>query len=172
MRIFLIGYMGSGKSTFGKKLASRLRLNFIDLDEFIENKTGKSINEIFAENGEQHFREFEKECLSEVSLLPDTLISTGGGTPCFSDNMNLMNDAGVTIYLQISPKGLFSRLVHAKTKRPIIKDMTDDELMVFIEKHLSERETFYQLSKITINGLHLNSQTFNELENKINAYIR
>ena len=106
MRIFLIGFMGCGKTTLGKKLAKHLNFNFIDLDRFIENKTVKSINVIFDEKGEQYFRDLEKESLNEIYKMDNLVIATGGGTPCFSDNMQTMLEKGICIYLKMEAEDL------------------------------------------------------------------
>src|SRR3954467_15421359 len=110
MRIFLVGYMGSGKSSMGAALAKELGLNFFDLDKAIEKKAGKDVAAIFASEGEKHFRELEKNCLTELLLEDDYVMAVGGGTPCFSDNMEKMNEAGVCIYLKMSTDHLVERL--------------------------------------------------------------
>src|SRR5690554_5919230 len=110
-RVFLIGYMGSGKTTVGKKLAQSLSLSFIDLDDFIQNKYRKTIADIFADLGEEGFRKIESKALREVSEIEDVVISTGGGAPCFYDNIEVMNNAGVTVYIEVDPQELASRLM-------------------------------------------------------------
>lgn len=147
-RIFLIGYMGSGKTTIGKKLAKYLSLSFIDLDDFIQNKYRKSIAEIFNEVGEKGFREIECKALAEVSEIEDVVISTGGGAPCFYNNMNIMNQAGVTIYIEAEPEELACRLLASKTVRPLIVGKSKEELIPFITKHLSQRECYYKSAQI------------------------
>ncbi|MDD4799660.1 MAG: shikimate kinase, partial [Proteiniphilum sp.] len=119
-RIFLIGYMGCGKSTLGKRLAQSLSLTFIDLDAHIQNKYRKTISELFAEKGEEQFRMIERQALLEVAAFEDVLISTGGGAPCFFDNMEVMNRAGITIYIQAFPEELAARLRASKTVRPLL----------------------------------------------------
>jgi len=104
MRIYLIGYMGSGKSTLGKKLAKHARLQFIDMDHYIEKRNCKTVPQIFAEEGEAEFRKKERNALEELSAFSDVVIATGGGAPCFFDNVDLMNRTGKTIYLNIDPK--------------------------------------------------------------------
>lgn len=147
-RIFIVGYMGSGKTTVGKKLAKSLGLSFIDLDAFIESKQRKTVAQIFAERGEDEFRKIESNSLREVALFEDAVISTGGGTPCFFDNMELMNNAGTTIYIQAEPQELAERLLASKTVRPLIAGKSKDELTPFIAKHLAARERYYMNSKI------------------------
>ena len=147
-RVFLIGYMGSGKTTVGKMLAKSLALSFIDLDDFIQNKYRKTIADIFAELGEEEFRKIESRALREVSEIEDVVISTGGGAPCFFDNMKIMNNAGVTLYIEVEPPELASRLMASKSVRPLIVGKSKDELIPFISKHLSQRERYYRSAQI------------------------
>lgn len=169
MRISLLGYMGSGKSTFGKKLAKKLNLEFIDLDNFIEDSVGKSIPEIFSEKGEEVFREFEKKSLRTVLGKRNVLISLGGGTPCFGDNMEEVNNESISIYLDLPPKALFSRLKNVKASRPLIADKNDVELLSFIETHLSERDSYYKRARIVFNPIQEKEEKLLEL---INAYSK
>ena len=147
-RVFLIGYMGSGKTTVGKRLAISLSLSFIDLDDFIQNKYRKTIAELFAEIGEEEFRKIESKTLREVSEIEDVVISTGGGAPCFFDNMKIMNNAGITLYIEAEPEELAARLLASKTVRPLIAGKSEDELIPFIKKHLSQRERYYKSAQI------------------------
>lgn len=152
-RIFLIGFMGSGKTAMGKLLAKNLSLSFIDLDAYIENKYHKSISQIFEEEGEASFREKERACLYEVADFEDVVISTGGGTPCFFDNMDYMNSRGETIYLKLQPEHLQQRLSSSKTNvRPLVKNKTGDELLEYITHLLEIREPFYLQSKKVVEG--------------------
>ncbi len=143
MRIFLIGYMGVGKTTAGKELAKSLNLEFIDLDHFIQNRYNKAISQIFEEEGETKFREIESKVLEEITSFEDVVVSTGGGAPCFFHNMEIMNKAGLTIYLKADPHLLAERLATCKEKRPLIKDKNDEELHQFVSKSLEVREPFY-----------------------------
>lgn len=147
-RIFIVGYMGSGKTTVGKKLAKSLALSFIDLDAYIESKHLKTIAEIFAEKGEEDFRKIERKAIIDVSQIEDVIISTGGGAPCFFDNMDLMNKAGTTVYIEAEPEELAERLLASKTVRPLIAGKSKDELIPFIAKHLAARQRYYMNSKI------------------------
>ncbi len=147
-RIFIIGYMGSGKTTVGKRLARSLSLSFIDLDAFIENKYRKSVSDIFAEKGEEHFRKIENRALLEVANIEDVVISTGGGTPCFFDNMDVMNKAGTTVYIQADPEELAARLLASKTVRPLIAGKPREEIIPFITEHLAQRECYYKRAQI------------------------
>lgn len=147
-RIFIVGYMGSGKTTVGKQLAKTLSLSFVDLDAYIENKFRKSVSALFAEKGEDNFRKIESQALFEVSEYEDVIISTGGGTPCFFNNMEVMNRAGITVYLKATPEDLASHLLESKTVRPLISGKPKEELIPFITEHLSHRESFYMQAQI------------------------
>jgi shikimate kinase len=142
-KFFLIGYMGSGKTTVGKQLAKKLNLGFIDMDLFIENRYHKSISAIFEEKGEAGFREIERKALYEIIDFENVVISTGGGLPCFFDNMDVMNQTGITIYLKTSAEELLERLRNGKQKRPLIKDKNPEEIKDFIATNLEKREKFY-----------------------------
>ena len=143
IRIFLTGYMGSGKTTLGRALAADLNVQFIDLDHYIEQRYRKTIAQLFAENGEDGFREIERRMLHEVGEFEDVIISTGGGTPCFFDNIEFMNAQGTTIYLDVPVERLFIRLCIARSKRPLIKDKSDEELRAFIIEQLEKRAPHY-----------------------------
>ena len=143
MRIFLIGFMGCGKSTIGKKLAEALSCKFIDLDKYIEGKTGESIQQIFKEKEEKYFRVLETESLMEICKSDNLVIATGGGTPCFFDNMQRILDKGICIYLKMEANNLAKRLSKERSKRPLIKNLTKKYLVNFIRKKLVEREVFY-----------------------------
>ena len=143
MLIYLIGYMGSGKTTSGKKLAKMLKYDFLDMDKSIEKRKGMTIDEIFEKEGELKFREYESEYLKECSQLKDTVISTGGGTPCFNDNMELIKYSGISIYLRLPVKTLHLRLLNSKKNRPLINDLSEKELFNYIQKQIREREPYY-----------------------------
>ncbi|MBB4035150.1 shikimate kinase [Dysgonomonas hofstadii] len=147
-RIFLIGYMGAGKTTAGRELAKALGLDFIDLDHFIQGRFLKTVNQIFQEVGETEFRNIERNMLREVGEFENIVIATGGGTPCFFDNMEYMNQTGTTVYLKVQPEALASRLNTCKDKRPLIKDKSEEELYTFIVESLDKREPFYSRAKI------------------------
>lgn len=151
--IYIIGFMGSGKTTAGKKLALLLGWSFIDLDKKIEEHTGKTIPEIFSQNGEDYFRDIESQVLKNLLYQTDTIISTGGGTPCYSDNMDVMLDTGLTLYLKLTPGQLKNRLTGSKTKRPLIKNLDPVGLQSFIEEKLANRESCYNRSDIIIEGI-------------------
>lgn len=147
-RIFLIGYMGAGKTTIGRELAKELNLDFIDLDHFIQARFQKTVNQLFQDAGEDEFRNIEKNILREVGDFENVLISAGGGTPCFFDNMEYMNNAGCTIYLKTSAEILASRLNLCKDKRPLVKDKNEEELYNFVVDTLYKRDPFYSKAKI------------------------
>lgn len=148
IRIYLIGYMGVGKTTVGKKLAQLFDIGFVDLDKFIENRYHKTVPEIFAERGEEEFRLIEQKALIEVSSIEDVVISTGGGTPCFFDNVGLMNETGITVYIHAEPDELAVRLRASKNIRPVVAGKSGEELTAFIASHLKDREKFYNQAQI------------------------
>jgi len=140
--IFLIGFMGCGKTTLGRKLASRLGYPFMDLDHVLEAKAGMTIAEYFSIYGEDAFRKLESEILKQTEYPENAIVSTGGGLPCFFDNMDWINKQGRSIYIQLSPKTLAGRLEHEKVKRPLLRDKHGDDLVAFIGDKLEEREFF------------------------------
>ena len=147
IRIFLIGYMGAGKTTLGKAFARELGLTFIDLDWYIEERFHKTVQRIFEERSEEGFRELERNMLHEVSDFENVVISTGGGTPCFFDNMEYMNTQGETVFLNVNPTVLFRRLRVAKQQRPLLAEKTDEELMEFIGSALEKRMPHYSKAR-------------------------
>ena len=150
-RIFLIGYMGSGKTTIGKLLAAKLNYSFVDMDHFIEEKQFKSVSQIFAEMGEGEFRLLEKKCLHEVAEFENVIISTGGGAPCFFDNMDFMKKHGLTVYLKLTPTQLKNRLESSKANsRPLLANKKGEELLQFIVDGLSKREPYYLQAEVQI----------------------
>ena len=153
MIIFLIGFMGSGKSTVGQRLAGRLGYSFIDMDARLEGEHGMTINEIFEKLGEKAFREMENNLLKEMISLQDAVISTGGGLPCTGNNMDLINRKGVSIYLRMEPAALLNRLSRGKSRRPLIRHLSRQELETFIQEKLREREPVYLRAHHIISGL-------------------
>jgi shikimate kinase len=154
--IFLIGFMGAGKSTIGKKLAHRLGLQFFDLDKLIEAKAGCSISDIFKFLGEDAFRQLEQSCLQEIVAHDHILLAAGGGTPCFFNNIEIMKAKGLVIYIELPELVLYERLVKAKKVRPSVRGMNEVELKAFIEKQLLTRKSFYEQADLTMNGLSVN----------------
>lgn len=152
MRIFLIGYMGCGKSTLGRSLSQKLGADFIDLDKYIEQKYFKTIPQIFEEEGEAVFREKERASLLEVSKFEEVIVATGGGAPCFFDNMEQMNEAGLCVFLDVDAGELANRLLQSKTERPLIKGKSPEELVAFIEGMMLKRRPFYEKAKCVLKG--------------------
>lgn len=151
MKISLVGYMGSGKTTIGKGLAEKLSLDFLDLDELIQNHAQKSISEFFKSSGEIKFRKTEREVLiNTLESKNDYVLAVGGGTPVYYDNMDLIKGKTISIYLRSNPKFLAERLVQKKSNRPMIAHLKDEELPEFVAKHLFERRNFYEESDYTI----------------------
>ena len=162
MIIFLVGFMGCGKSTKAKQLAQRLNCPVIDLDAVIVEEQGQSIADYFAANGEASFRELESKALKTYAYPETCVVATGGGLPCFFDNMEWMNAHGTTVYLQMTPPQLVSRL-HNREKRPLLKGMDDEQLLEFIIKKLEERNPFYNQSKVIINSFDLDAEKLEEV---------
>lgn len=146
-RIILIGYMGAGKTTIGRQLAMALGLQFYDLDWYIEMRYHKKVSEIFAEQGEEHFRDLEHRMLHEVAEFEDVVVSCGGGTPCYYDNMAYMNQQAETVYLKLRPEVLAMHLRMGRTVRPLILGKNEEELEAYIRQTLAEREQFYTQAK-------------------------
>jgi shikimate kinase len=152
MKIFLIGFMGSGKSHWGRELSRKLSIPFFDLDEKIEEHTGKSIPQIFSEKGEEYFRLLEKEALYLLTESHESFVmATGGGTPCFYNNIDYLKKAGTVVWFNSSIDCLYLRLIKEKDKRPLIRDIADDQLKSFIVKKFSNRKIFYQQAHVIIN---------------------
>lgn len=151
-RIFLIGFMGSGKSTLGKRLKSELGWDFLDLDDYFEDRFNTSIKQYFAEFGEEAFRKAEQQMLAEVSHKEKVVIATGGGAPCYFDNMQVMNKSGLSIYIKLSINTLANRLSSAKQVRPLIIGKSGEELKQFISTKLAERESYYNQAQIIADG--------------------
>ena len=162
-RVYLIGFMGCGKTSWGKKLATGLGYNFIDLDHVLEAQVGSTIAEYFASHGEEAFRKLESEVLKQTEYPENVIVSTGGGLPCFFDHMDWMNNHGQTLYIQLSPKGLASRLENAKTPRPVLQGKKGEELVEFIEHKLAEREGFYLQATHYVNGIDMSVEKLAEI---------
>ncbi len=162
--IFLIGFMGSGKSTIGPALAKSLGFYFIDLDDYIESKEKMIVSDIFKKKGETYFRNLETIALQEICSLSMVVIGLGGGTPCFNNNIDVINSSGKSIYLQMSSKALASRLFTERNKRPIIAHISNLEMLQeFIENSLRTRSPFYTKADLIIDG----NKTIENLVNKI-----
>lgn len=162
--IFLIGYMGCGKTTLGRALSRQMGYEFIDLDIYIENRYHRSIKELFALHGEEGFRKIERRMLEEVSEFERTVVACGGGTPCHFDNISLMNSKGITVYLTTPTERIAARLSlpGAKAKRPIIAGKTDGELKKFIDGNLKAREPYYSQASITFDSTDIETASTTE----------
>lgn len=148
--IFLIGFMGCGKSTTGRRLAHRLGWHFVDTDRLIEEKCGTTIAQIFAQQGEEKFRTAEQSVLTELLRQQRIVVATGGGMPCTHETIAAMNAAGITIYLKTAPEILYLRLQTKHDKRPLIAKKNNEELRSYITETLKQRETFYAQAQLTV----------------------
>lgn len=154
MLVFLVGYMGCGKTTVGRKLARRLHIRFLDTDTMVEQAEGASVNDIFQYEGEERFRTLEREALERIVAegVP-SVVSTGGGLPIWSDNMDRMNEAGVTVYICRSPEQIARRLSpYGRQKRPRLRGLDDRELLAFMRTNMAERSPFYERSRMRFDG--------------------
>lgn len=151
-RVFLIGYMGSGKTTIGRYVARDMGWRFIDMDDYVEARIGCTISDFFASHGEAAFRKAEAEAVRELAKEEKVVVATGGGAPCFEGNMDVMRRSGLAIYIEVSPANLAKRLKSAKAKRPIIAGKTDEELESFIAGMLKDREPFYRRAQMVVDG--------------------
>ena len=165
-RIFLIGYMGAGKTTLGRPLSRAMNLEFIDLDNFIEARYHKTVKDIFAEVGEEGFRKIEHRSLEEVADYENVVIALGGGTPCFMGNMDIVNRAGISVYLKPTEEVLLRRLIQGKNKRPLLANKSDEEILNFIREQLAWREPYYLRANIVFESSHLENRKdiFNKAE--------
>lgn len=158
--------MGSGKSTMGRALAASLNLTFIDLDTYLEERYFRTIPQIFAEEGEENFRKKERKVLEEVSLFDQVIVATGGGAPCFFDNMELMNNSGFCIFLDVDTDSLIYRLTHARVERPLIKGKTTEELRQFIGELMQKRRPFYEKARYILKGKEILPAQITEIVNQ------
>jgi shikimate kinase len=168
MRIYLIGFMGSGKTYWGKMWAEYAKMRFVDLDEVIENSEKKSISAIFEKKGESYFRMLESDILRETIHEDDVIIACGGGTACFYDNINWMNQYGVSVYLKADAPSILSNVMNELDKRPLLKKLNQAELLFFIEQKLREREPFYSKAKIQLPISALSKDTIGTIINNHN----
>jgi shikimate kinase len=168
MKIFLTGLMGVGKTTIGKKLAACLQLPFIDLDRYIEQQKNMSVADLFAYFGENYFRQAEQACLQQIIQQESFVLACGGGTPCFYENMALMNANGVTIFLDASPAFIASRVKQSKTQRPLFKNATDMTRLTIVQTLFNKREQFYRKAKCTLNVEKLSAE---EVAQQVVAFV-
>jgi len=163
MKIFLTGFMGCGKTTLAKKLSARLGYELVDLDHEIEKQAGKSVGEYFALHGESAFRELESQTLKTFPYQQNSIIATGGGTPCYFDNIDWMNLNGLTVYIEMSPIALAKRLENGKAKRPLLKALDEQGIVDFITQKLEERNPFYRKASLVVNGISLTAESLESL---------
>ncbi len=152
-RIYLIGFMGSGKTTQGKAIARMMAYDFVDMDDWISEQLSMSIPEIFSQHGEAFFREQETLAISQLAKKEKVVIATGGGAPCKASNMKLLKESGLTVYFKLSPRALMSRLKKARTERPLLSGKSDEEMLITIEEMLKDREPYYEQAHMIIDGL-------------------
>lgn len=170
MTLFIIGYMASGKTTFGRALARKSGLQHIDLDFYIEQRFHSSVREIFASKGEAEFRRIESAMLKEVGELSDVIISCGGGTPCFGDNMDFMNSHGLTVCLQASDEVIADRIISAGDKRPLMAGKSKEEILDTLKKHMEVRKPFYDRAEIFISGDRLENKS--QIQETVDDFIK
>ena len=166
-KIYLVGYMGAGKTTAARRLAHRLGWEVADTDALFEEKYKISVNDFFNKYDEPLYRKLESEVLKATEGLENVVVSTGGGTACYFDNMEWMNQHGLTVFLRISPKAVIDRLLHAKRKRPLAEGKTESELTEFVNRHYTERLPFYEQAKITVKAEDLDLENLiKQIENE------
>lgn len=168
MKISLIGYMGSGKSTIGPKLALLSGLDYYDLDAEIEKHTGYTITETIFNKGELYFRKVERQKLEEILQKDNFVLSTGGGTPCYYDNIDLINKSSLSVYLQYGVPKLFERLAGNSNQRPLIAHLEGEPLREYIGKHLFERSAYYEKATLIMNGSKMSED---EIIEEIKTYL-
>ncbi|MCL6259348.1 shikimate kinase [Aquiflexum sp. TKW24L] len=171
LKIALVGMPGSGKSTFGRQIAKELNFGFIDLDHLIEKETGRKIKDIFGSEGEGKFRELETYYLEKtLNGREGIVLSTGGGTPCFNDNMEMINQKGVSVYLDVSLEEINKRLLKDQTgKRPMFAGLDQGEIILKLKNLFLQRESFYLKSKIILSGDDISTE---HLMSELMGYFR
>ncbi len=167
--MFIIGYMASGKTTFGRALARRTGMQFIDLDFYIEQRFRKSITEIFSEKGEEEFRRMEAAMLREIGEFEGVVISCGGGTPCFHNNMDYMLSRGDVVWLEASPERITERLIINSARRPLMRGKTPEEIRITVEEGISKRTPFYSKANIRFNGEQLEDRR--QIDRTVNSFL-
>lgn len=160
MLIFLVGFSGSGKSFWGKRWAATFNFDHVDIDDLIEEEEGKAVTAIFEEQGEESFRRLENKALEKVLDRQNLIVSCGGGLPCFNGNMERMNTAGITVYLEADGDFLYDRLMHELDKRPLLKVIPPAETKNYIRDKLAERKVFYEKAEITLQADGLSERSF------------
>lgn len=166
MKLFLLGMMGAGKTYWAQRIADKLSFDWIDLDQWIEKETSMTIKELFETNGEEFFRKEERNALHKLTKLENIIIATGGGTPCFCHNMQWMNEHGITIWIDEPMHILLKRLIPEKQNRPLIQNLSDEELVVFLSDKFNERKPFYQQAHHHLTGDNFLLHNFEVILNK------
>jgi shikimate kinase len=169
VNIYLIGFMGSGKSTAGRKMASLLHWNYSDIDRLVEEREGCSVSELFARRGENYFREAESEVLRSLSNRSRTIVACGGGTPCSPANIEVMKSTGVVVYLKLTAQELTERLQKSRTVRPLIHDAGSDEMKMKVENLLESRTCWYEMADLTVDGM---NDTIEEITARVADMVR
>ena len=169
MNIYLTGFMGSGKSSTGRKIASSLHWNFADTDKIVEEQEGASVPDLFKQRGEDYFREAEAGALRTVSGRSKTVVACGGGTPCSADNMDLMRSTGVIVYLKLPVAALVSRLQKSKTNRPLLQGISPEEMTSRVQELMENRSGWYEQADLIIDGL---TESVEETASRIAGLVR
>lgn len=170
MLIFLVGYMGCGKSTLGRHMAKELSYKYIDTDTLIEEKYDATIPQIFVLHGESRFREMEREAIQSLDENENAVVSTGGGLPCHFDNIELLNSKGFTIYIEVPEELLLKRISKTNSKRPLIAHKSQDEMLDYVKDSLEKRKPYYQKAKMKISGGHIQARDIVQLMNMTLQY--
>lgn len=170
MTLFIIGYMASGKTTFGRALARKTGMQHIDLDFYIEQRFHSTVREIFAQKGEAEFRRIESAMLREVGEMEDTVVSCGGGTPCFGDNLDYMNTRGLTVCLQASDDVIADRIIQAGNKRPLMAGKSREEILMTLKEHMEARRPYYDRAQLIISGDRLENRT--QISETVDDFIK
>lgn len=162
-RIYLVGYMGAGKTTAARRLAHRLGWEVVDTDALFEEKYKISVNDFFNKYDETLYRKLESEVLKATESLENVVVSTGGGTACYFDNMEWMNQHGLTVFLRISPQAAVDRVIHSRHKRPLVEGKSEEELSEFVNRHYASRMPFYEQAIITVKSEDLDVDSLLEM---------
>ena len=162
-RIYIVGYMGAGKTTAAKRIANRLGWEVADTDALFEEKYKISVDDFFQKYDEPLYRKLESQVLKSTETMEHTIISTGGGTACYFDNMEWMNQHGLTVFMRISPKAAVERVLHSRHKRPLARGKSETDLMEFVSQHYAARLPFYEQAKITVKSEDFDLDGFMEM---------
>jgi len=172
MNLYLVGYMGSGKSSVGKRLSNRLDLDFVDLDTMIEDYANAPVHEIFEHSGEETFRSLETHMLQKVMEKDELIVATGGGTPCHSDNMQKMLDNGLVIYLSLPVPKLVRRLRQGMSNRPLVANKSDKELEDYVIEHFESRRETYEQAHQVVNADRINAEMLDTIKDRYLSQIK